>query len=403
MKRLFLLLFGLPCQALAAGPLPLQPWIDAAQPGSRLLLPAGIYQGPATINKPITLEGNGQVIVDGGGQGTVITIKSDQVTLRGLNLRNSGDSHDKIDGGIMAEGRQLLIEDNTLENVLFGISLHRTNDSIVRHNRIRSRPVPSADRGDAIRIWYSSYNRIMHNDITQSRDITVSNSPFNRFIGNTIRGSRRAMNFLFSHRSLIEGNRFEGNSTGIVALNSEGLTIRRNRIMHAMDASGAGVALKETSSALVENNEIIHCAHGIMADSPMNPSNRIVFKGNRIAHNVTGIYFYGAKGGHIAIDNTFQGNLWTVSIIGDGDPLNDFWWGNYWDDYEGFDRNRDGFGDTPHEIHAYADRIWQDTPAAKFFRNSPVLELLDFLEHLAPFSTPSLILRDPAPRMEKSN
>jgi nitrous oxidase accessory protein len=36
---------------------------------------------------------------------------------------------------------------------------------------------------------------------------------------------------------------------------------------------------------------------------------------------------------------------------------------------------------------------------AKFFRNSPVMELLDFLERLAPFSTPSLILRDERPRM----
>ena len=43
--------------------------------------------------------------------------------------------------------------------------------------------------------------------------------------------------------------------------------------------------------------------------------------------------------------------------------------------------------------------IWIETPAAKFFRNSPVLELLDFLERLAPFTAPALILRDPAPRM----
>ena len=88
-----------------------------------------------------------------------------------------------------------------------------------------------------------------------------------------------------------------------------------------------------------------------------------------------------------------------MTIIGDGDPMNDTWWGNYWDEYEGFDRDRDGFGDRPYELLAYADRIWIETPAARFFRNSPVLELLDFLERLAPFSAPALILRDPAPRM----
>ena len=392
---LLILSHGLP--TLAAQPL--QPWLDTALPGASIRLPPGIYQGPAVISRPLTLEGDGKVVIDAGGKGTVLTVKADRVTLRGLTLRGSGDSHDKLDGGIMAEGNELLIENNVIEDVLFGISLHKTNDSIVRANRIRSRAVDSADRGDGLRLWYSTGNRIEDNDLAQIRDITVTNSPHNRFTGNTIKNSRRAFNFLFSHRSLVDRNHLENNSTGIIALNSDGLIIRNNRVLHAMDASGAGIALKETSAALVENNEIVHCAHGIMADSPMDPINRIVFIGNLVAHNITGVYFYGAKGGHIAIDNTFRGNLWPVTIIGDGDPLNDTWLGNYWDDYEGFDRDHDGFGDRPYELLAYADRIWIETPAAKFFRNSPVLELLDFLERLAPFSSPTLILRDPAPRM----
>jgi len=379
----------------------LQPWLDLAPGGSVLRLPPGTYRGPAVINKPLTLDGSGKVIIDAGGQGTVLTVRADQVTLRGLTLRNSGNSHDALDGGLMAEGRQLLIENNVIEDVLFGISLHRTDDSIVRGNRIRSRAFDIADRGDGLRLWYSSGNRIENNDIAQIRDITVSNALRNRFVGNSVRDSRRAINLLFAHRTLIDGNRFENNATGIVALNSDGLLIRNNRITHAMDASGAGIALKETAAALIQNNEIVHCAHGIMADSPMHPLNRIVFIDNLIAHNVTGVYFYGAKGGHMAIGNDFRSNLWPVMIIGDGDAMNDLWWGNTWDVYEGFDRDGDGFGDRPHELYAFADRIWMETPAARFFRNSPVLELLDFLERLAPFSAPSLILRDPAPRMRK--
>jgi nitrous oxidase accessory protein len=383
--------------ALAA--LPLQPWLDTALPGASIRLPPGTYAGPAVISKPLRLDGDGKVIIDAGGHGTVLTIKANKVTLRGLTLRGSGDSHDALDSGIMAEGRELLIENNVIEDVLFGISLHRTTDSVVRGNRIRSRAVDPADRGDGLRLWYSTGNRIEDNDIAQIRDITVTNSPHNRFTGNTIKDSRRAFNFLFSHRSLVDRNHLEKNSTGIIALNSDGLIIRNNRVLHAMDASGAGIALKETSAALVENNEIVHCAHGIMADSPMDPINRIVFIGNLVAHNITGVYFYGAKGGHIAIGNTFRGNLWPVTIIGDGDPMNDTWRDNYWDTYEGFDRDHDGYGDRPYELLAYADRIWIETPAARFFRNSPVLELLDFLERLAPFSAPALILRDPSPRM----
>lgn len=399
--RLFFILpiLGLILPALADQPL--QAWLDTALPGTTLRLPPGKYRGPAIINKPLTVEGNGKVIIDAGGRGTVLTIKADRVTLRGLTLRGSGDSHDAIDGAIMAEGKELLIENNILEDVLFGISLHKTTDSIVRGNRIRSRPVDSADRGDGMRLWYSTGNRIENNDIAQMRDLTVSNSPRNRYTGNTIRGSRRAFNFLFSHRSIVEGNLLDKNSTGVISLNSEGMIIRNNRILHAMDASGAGIALKETSAALIYGNEIVHCAHGIMADSPMDPINRIVFINNVIAHNVTGIYFYGAKGGHIAINNTFKSNLWPVTVIGDGDPMNDFWWGNSWDNYEGFDLDGDGLGDKPHELYAWADRIWMDTPSATFFRSTPVLELLDFLERLAPFSSPSLILRDTAPRLRK--
>ena len=392
-------ILGLTLPALANQPL--QAWLDTALPGTTLRLPPGKYRGPAIINKPLTVEGNGKVVVDAGGRGTVLTIKADRVTIRGLTLRGSGDSHDTIDGAIMAEGKELLIENNVLEDVLFGISLHKTTDSIVRGNRIRSRPVDSAERGDGMRLWYSTGNRIENNDIAQMRDLTVSNSPRNRFTGNTIHDSRRAFNFLFSHRSIVEGNLLDKNSTGVIALNSEGMIVRNNRILHAMDASGAGIALKETSAALIYGNEIVHCAHGIMADSPMDPINRIVFINNIIAHNVTGIYFYGAKGGHIAINNTFKSNLWPVTIIGDGDPMNDFWWGNSWDNYEGFDLDGDGLGDKPHELYAWADRIWMDTPSATFFRSTPVLELLDFLERLAPFSSPSLILRDTAPRLRK--
>lgn len=400
MRQILLLAVLLPALWAKAAQ-PLQPWLDTARPGAILRLLPGVYSGPAIIDKPLTVEGNGQVIIDGGGQGTVLTIKASDVTIRGLHLRNSGASHDRLDGGLMVEGSRIKVENNRIDDVLFGVLLHNGFDSEVRDNLIRSRPLEPADRGDGLRLWNSQHNRIVGNRLEQIRDITVSNAPRNRFIGNTVRDSRRAFNLLFAHRSLIEGNRLEYNSTGIVTLNSEGVIIRDNSIRHAMDAAGAGIALKETSASLVSGNDIVHCANGIMADSPMHPLNRIAIINNRIAHNVTGLYFYGERGGHIAIGNRFEHNLWPVSMINMGDPANDFWRGNFWDDYQGFDRNHDGIGDTPHEIHAYADRIWIETPAARFFRNSPVLELLDFLERLAPFSAPALLLRDPAPLMHK--
>ena len=60
-------------------------------------------------------------------------------------------------------------------------------------------------------------------------------------------------------------------------------------------------------------------------------------------------------------------------------------------------REGDGVGDTPHEVYNYADRIWMDVPAAQFFKGTPMLETLDFLERLAPFSEPDLTLKDEEP------
>lgn len=388
-----------------AAPPPLQPWIDATPAGGTLTVPAGTYSGPLLISRPIRIEGKNKVTIDGGGKGTVVVLRASDVTLRGLHITHSGDSHDSIDSGLLIEkGERNTIENNLIDDVMFGITVHQSNNNRLANNRIRSKPYEIADRGDGIRLWYSMGNRIEGNDIATIRDITVSNSPRNRFVGNTIRDSRRAMNFLFSHRSLIENNLFTHNATGITVLNSEGMIIRRNRIMHAMEASGAGIALKESSAALVHENEIIHCAVGITADSPLHPVNRIVLIDNRIAYNVTGVNFYGERGGHLILRNRFEHNLWHATVgdsssTGDaGDTPGNEWHGNYWDNYEGFDRNSDGVGDTPYEIWAYADRIWLEEPMAKFFRNSPVLELLDFLERLAPFALPSLTLRDPTPQ-----
>jgi nitrous oxidase accessory protein len=127
-----------------------------------------------------------------------------------------------------------------------------------------------------------------------------------------------------------------------------------------------------------------------------------VFRNNRIAYNGIGMLFTSELGGNVVTANDFEGNLTHVAQAGRNVGGLNVWRGNHWDDYEGFDRDGDGTGDTPYELYAFADRIWMEIPQARFFKTSPALELLDFLERLAPFSSPELILRDEAPRFKKS-
>ena len=99
------------------------------------------------------------------------------------------------------------------------------------------------------------------------------------------------------------------------------------------------------------------------------------------------------------IGNRFEHNLTQVAVSAFGAGGANVWKDNYWSDYQGFDRNDDGIGDTPHEVYLYADRIWMEEPMTTFFRNSPAFELLDYLERLAPFAAPARLLSDPRPRV----
>lgn len=283
------------------------------------------------------LDGDGKVIIDVGGWGIVFIVKVDCVILCGLMLCNSGDLYDQIDGGLMVEGCELLIENNIIEDVLFGILFYKINDSIVCCNCICFCFVVLVDCGDGMCLWYSIDNCIEQNDIVQICDIMVSNVLCNCFIGNIVRDSWWVFNLFFVYCSLVEGNCFENNLIGVVVFNLDGLIICCNLIIYVMDLVGVGIVLKEILVVLIDGNEIVYCVYGIMIDLFMYLINWMIFVNNLIVYNVIGIYFYGVRGSYIVIDNIFCSNLWLVSVVGEGDLMNDFWQGNSWDVYEGFD------------------------------------------------------------------
>ena len=396
-------LLGLAAPAGAAGPLPLQPLLDAAAAGSVVKLAPGTYAGPVVVNKPLILEGEGHATIDGGGKGSVVTIATDGATLRNLRLVNSGSSFDGVDAGVQVRGNFNVISDNEIDGCLFGVDLQQSSSNVVRRNRIRSKPVDLGLRGDAIRLWYSFRNRVLDNSFVDSRDMVVWYSEDNNISGNSGTGGRYSMHFMYSKYNLVEKNRFWNNSVGIYVMYSDGVVLRDNYIAHATGATGMGLGLKESSEVKVERNQIMYCASGINIDqSPYQPDTIDEFYDNVIAYNGVGIEFNDqARIGNVFKGNVVKGNLTSLAVRSRASAIKQTFEGNYWEDYEGFDRDRDGIGDTPYEVHAYADRLWMDVPLVQFFKGSPMLEFLDFLERLAPFTDPDIIMRDPKPRMSE--
>jgi len=381
---------------------PFQDLVDAAPAGSVLKPPPGSYAGPVTMTKLLVIDGGGQVTIDAGDRGTVFTMKTSGATLRGLHLTGSGDSHDTDDSCLDVRGDRNTIENLTVDNCLFGIDLKQSNDNIVRGNSVRSKPLSLGMRGDGIRLWYSRRNLIEGNRVVDSRDMVAWYSHNNTYRNNIGRGSRYSIHFMFANDNIVEDNDFQDNSVGVYLMFTEGGAVRNNVFSHATGAAGMAIGFKESSGTLIEGNTIIYCAIGIGSDlSPFQPGSKIIIRGNRIAYNGIGILFNSELGGNEMLGNDFEGNITHVAYgAGRAAVARNVWNGNYWDDYQGFDRNGDGVGDTPYELLAFADSIWMEVPAARFFKSSPAMELLDFLERLAPFSTPDLLVKDAAPRFD---
>ncbi|MET0048467.1 MAG: nitrous oxide reductase family maturation protein NosD [Sedimenticola sp.] len=379
----------------------LQQLIDDAEPNEVLTPEPGTYSGPLKIDKPVTLDGQGQVTIDAGGKGSVIYLETDGATVKNLHLVNSGSSHNDIDSGVQVRGNFNVVKDNVIEDSLFGVDLQQSEHNVVRRNRISSKDEELGMRGDAIRLWYSFNNKITENVVRDSRDIVVWYSADNEIARNDAKRGRYSLHFMYSQYNMVEENHFEDNAVGIFLMYSDGIVVRNNHIAKASGPTGVGIGFKETSDLIVENNEVLNCATGLYIDvSPFQPDTFNYFHNNLIAYNGVGVRWLNDWHGNIFQDNKFKGNVTQVMVTGGKTANRNEWIGNHWDDYEGFDLDKDGVGDKPYQLYSYADRIWMDVPSAQFFKGSPMLEVLDFLERLAPFSDPDLVVSDGKPYMD---
>ena len=115
------------------GPGRLAQAIAGAAPGDVLTLHDGAYPGPVAIDRPLTITGPEGAVVDGQGQGTVITIDAPDVALRGFTVTGSGTKNEDLDAGvkILKGADRARIDGLALTDNMHGIDVHGGRDARV--------------------------------------------------------------------------------------------------------------------------------------------------------------------------------------------------------------------------------------------------------------------------------
>ncbi|MBK6466336.1 MAG: nitrous oxide reductase family maturation protein NosD [Rhodobacter sp.] len=373
------------------GPGALQQAIAGADPGDVLILSPGHYPGAVTIDQSLTLTAEGKAVIDGLGQGTVITITAPDVTVRGLTVTGSGMSGETLDAGIkiVKKADRATVEGNAVLGNLHGIDVHGGLDAKVIGNVIEGTQQSRLnDRGNGIYVWNSPGALVDGNAVRWGRDGIFANaSKKNTFRNNTFRDLRFAVHFMYTNDSELSGNISIGNHLGFAIMFSNRVTVKDNLSLGDRDY---GVMLNYANNADVSGNLVRGGAKKCLFI--YNAHKNLIFR-NRFQGCGIGIHFTAGSERNVLTENAFIGNREQVKYVG----TKHVEWshesrGNFWSDHPAFDLNGDGIADSVFRPNDLMDHILWSQPAAALLTGAPAVQLVRWSQKNFPATLPGGVL-----------
>ncbi|WP_324753291.1 nitrous oxide reductase family maturation protein NosD [Roseovarius sp. Pro17] len=371
--------------------------IAGADPGDVLILAPGRHEGPVVIDRPLTVTGGTDAIIDGMGDGTVVTIDAEDVTIKNLTVTGSGLSSQDLDAGIkiLKKADRAVVENNRVLGNLHGVDVHGGHDAQVRGNEIEGTRNPRMnDRGNGIYIWNSPGTLVEGNSVRWGRDGIFSNtSRTGIYRDNLFRDLRFAVHYMYTNDSEVSGNVSIGNHLGYAIMFSNKVIVKDN--LSLSDISH-GVMLNYANNADVSGNLVRggadRCTFIYNAHKNLIYDNR--FEGCNI-----GIHFTAGSERNVLTGNAFIGNRTQVKYVG----TRDIEWsfegrGNYWSDHPGFDLGGDGIADSAFRPNDLMDHILWSQPAAALLTGAPAVQLIRWAQSSFPATLPGGVV-DNAPLM----
>lgn len=370
--------------------------VAAAAPGARIVVRAGTYLEPTVeLNLAgLTVAGEGWPVFDGGGTHGSIIIRAADVTVSGLELRNTGVSHMEDRAALRAvESDRCVVAGNRFRSALFAIYLQRSTGCEVRDNDIQGGGADETSNGNGVHLWHSPRTRVTGNRISGQRDgIYFEFSRGSVASDNVSEVNRRyGLHFMFSDSCVYERNEFRANGAGVAVMYSKGVRMTGNGFLDSRGSAAYGLLLKDITDGEISGNRFTGNSTGLYLEG----SSRLGIADNDFTSNGWAIRLMANAEDNRFTGNTFRGNAFDVAT--NSRTLRSTFTGNWWDGYRGHDLDRNGEGDVPfHPVRLFA-LVIERHPEAIVLLRSPVTLVLDAAERVFPVLTPSLA--DPRPLM----
>ncbi len=379
----------------------LQQVVDDALEGATMCLEAGTYTGPLVVTKNVTIWGPHEAVIRSSGHGTTIELSADRARLLGVTVDGSGGRFDTLDVAVHVTADHNQVEGVVVRNAAFGLLIEKANHALIRDNLVLGPDEgPLGLRGDGIRLWETRHSEVRGNEVIGSRDMVVWYSSDNRITDNSVVRSRYGTHFMYSHGNVLEGNRYFDNVVGVFIMYSRNLEVKRNVLARSSGPGGMGLGIKESGNLTVFDNLFVSNTKGVYMDtSPLDQEDFNRFERNAFYHSEVAVLMHGSERRNTFNDNTFVSNHSQVEVEGGGDALGIDWTENAFDDYAGYDMDRDGYGDIPYELRRLSSQLASTYPQLLFFRGAITLELLDAISLLFPLVEPKTTLIDSRPKM----
>ena len=372
--------------------------VRAAAPGSTIVVKPGKYLiRDLVIDKPLTITGENLPELNAGGKGSVIIIRASAVKISGLRIINSEFSYKFENAGIRIEGvADCVIEKNDLFNNFFGIYLQKTDKITITSNTIHSFAKTETNSGNGIHLWYCTNTTINGNTISGHRDgIYLEFSKHNLMTGNAAkRNLRYGLHFMFSDSSRYTGNKFFENGAGVAVMYSSYIDMEENLFLNNKGSASYGLLLKDINRSVISRNRFTGNTKGIYMEASGNCSlDHNLFENNGWALDLM------ANSMDITFErNSFMGNNFDIAT-NSKQNFNTFS-GNFWDNYAGYDLNKDGYGDVPyHPVSLFSVIITEYKPSLILMRGL-FTRMLDLAERVFPSLTPKQLI-DAKPAMRR--